>query len=433
MTPRLAPLCLLLCLAACQCGIPGAPTPVTVRVKNGLGSPIFVDATAGELGVRIQRKVGGQWSSFVEAPPCECLACDRICGGVCSCPTDESPRKVVMIPEGKTQERQWSGVVQLSGRGSCFRSPDCLAPQNPPVNETFRAQLCYALSVPGVKGVDAGTPVPGALPEEGTICTATEFQVQDQEVEVAPTEGRSCTGHVQCILPGEYCFGGACTAACPSNDFPTVGPGWQIRIPEPDNSGFFAVAQSGGRTVYTGKGTASSVSYQNGTMILRLSRPAPGGGNLVGTLYVTLPPGVAVPLTQGETLDVKVVDGSATMNPDNRAALIRSADGALLLAADSAQNGFLLSSADTAPFTVSSVENFVGCEQTECGKRLFKPTLFVSSLGDLELRPGRAAQQVVANATFNLLNVGNGSYASTRCSLTSLAPYAIANARVDGM
>jgi hypothetical protein len=40
---------------------------------------------------------------------------------------------------------------------------------------------------------------------------------------------------------------------------------------------------------------------------------------------------------------------------------------------------------------------------------------------------------VVANATFNLLNVGNGSYTTTRCSLTRLAPYAIANARADGM
>lgn len=418
--------------AACQCS-PDNPVPVTLRVKNTSADPIFVDATGGKLGLEVQRRMGGEWQSFLEQPACACQSCAEICGG-CECDAGAQP-VVLRLPAGAVQERQWGGVVQMPGVASCgslLGGVACLRPENGPVDELFRAHLCYSPSAPGFQERDAGEPAPGLLPEASLLCVDREFRIQDGIVEVSPLKGADCASHEACDLDGgvdALCFSGACTTSCPANDFPAVGASWQVYVAVPDNMGFFTVDQVGTRRTYTGSGTVGSVRYDQGTMTLQLcSAPCPPAG-ATGTLYVTLPPGYAVPFYVGEAVQVKVIDASTSDNAENRAVTIRDGAGRLLLAADTAQLGPVLSAADLAPFAVADTGEIAGCEHNNCGKRLFYATLFSGADPSVELNPGKSATVVSDGGSYQLLNVSNSGYRSTWCRLKSLMPYAILGVR----
>jgi hypothetical protein len=105
---------------------------------------------------------------------------------------------------------------------------------------------------------------------------------------------------------------------------------------------------------------------------------------------------------------------------------IRDQTGALLFAADSAQQGTLLKANDTAPFTVSFSAPLVGCRLNECGKQLNFQTRFTASASaESLLDPGKNALLTVPQGGFRLLNVANGTYATTSCKLYDIRPYAI--------
>jgi hypothetical protein len=269
-------------------------------------------------------------------------------------------------------------VVQVSGVASCgtvIGGEPCLKPENAPLDEKFRLQLCYAPSAPGVPDADAGISVPGALPSGSIECVHREFRIVDGVAEISPVRGPSCESHADCTRPDELCFSGACTSSCPAHDAPEIGGAWQVRVAEPDDQGFFSVTSNNGSDVYTGQGTASSVVYQSGTLIIRLTRPGTGGEALTGALYVSIPQAV-LPLASGDVVSVKLIDNSSDENYDNRAVVVRDADGGLLLAADAAQQGLLLTDGEVAPFSVRSGETVVACQHDDCGKRLYRETVF---------------------------------------------------------
>jgi hypothetical protein len=427
---------LLLCLAVtgCQCGSEVA-APVTLRIRNDTSQAIFVDASRDTLGLRVQRRVGPQWFSFVEAPTCACLACEAICDG-CAC-APEPPPRVQKIPPGTTIERAWSGVVQVEKTASC-RSPageiqGCLNPDVPPLDETFRLEFCYAAVVPGLGPTDGGVPVPGTIPEETRVCLHQEFMVADGLVEVRPLPPPPCTQETECAAPA-LCLEGICTTTCPAHGFPAVGGSWQVRVLEPEEQGvpgFFSRSSgAGGRQLLTGAGTLTSVRYSNGTMTLQLSRAAAPSGEHKATLALALPPQAAVPLQVGEPLTVRVVDASTSSLPDNRALTLRGEGGVLLLAADPGLLGAVLAAEDTAPFTVVPLSRTVGCEDTACGKRAFRRTEFRAGTTAVALDPGEGEEVVAASNTWHVLNISNSAYRSTSCSLKSLMPYALVNRRV---
>jgi hypothetical protein len=430
---------LLLCFAVtgCQCGT-DTPTAVTLRIHNDTSQDIFVDATDSTVGLRVQRRVGEQWFTFVEAPPCPCLACDAICDG-CTCSDAEPSRRVQKVPAGQTLEREWSGFVQVEETASC-RDPSgevqtCLEPEVPPLDETFRLELCYAASVPGIGNVGGGVPVPGVLPDESTVCVRQEFTVSDGVVEIGPEPSPPCTRDAECALPA-VCLSEVCTTTCPAHDFPAVGGSWQVRVLAPEEQGvpgFFATSTTtGNRRLSTGTGTLTSVRYSNGTMTLQLSRAAAPTGEHKASLSVALPAQASVALRVGEQLAVRLVDASTSALPENRALTLRDSAGNLLLAADPGLQGALLSSEETRPFTVASLTSTVGCEDTSCGKRSFLKTEFRAGTAVLALEPGEAQEVVAASATWYVLNLSNSAYRSTSCSLKGLMPYVLVNRRVQG-
>lgn len=418
---------LLLCLtvSGCRCS-PAQPTAVVLRLKNSLGDPLYVDETAGRHGLSLERNVNGDWIPFVETAACPCLACEQVCS--CACDLAPPPAQVREVPAGASLERSWSGVVQISSSSACngFRSDTpCLISDNAPLDETFRLHLCYANTLPlGMKAPDGGT-VAGSLSTAALTCVDKDFRPADGAVEVGPIPGLPCTSNAGCGLGSQLCLNGHCTSACPANDFPVQGGPGQLRIQEPDDQGFFTRSPSTSRTVYSGSGAVGSVLYQAGTMTLRLSRPGVGGEVLKGTVYVTLPPGFAFALSQGDLLSVKLIDASSSDNHDNRALVLRDGAGTLLLAVDTAQQGFLLEPTDTAPFRVTLNTDVVGCTQSDCGKQLFSTTRFDDGASPLDLSPGKSAVRVAAGATFQLLNVDNYRYAESSCRLKQLTPYAI--------
>lgn len=424
-------------VGACQCG-PDLATPVTFRIKNSSANPVYVDASDGRMGMKIKRRVGGEWLAFVEEPACACLACDRVCDG-CDCAEATPSPRVMKVEPGGTFEREWAGQVQVSGNGSCASSiiqgPACLRAENPPVDETFRLEFCYAPSATSAAQAEPGVPVPGALPPASVLCIERPFQVRDGVVEVNPERGADCQSHADCSGEGELCFGGGCTRACPETGYPELGGAWQVRIPEPDDQGFFTWMTEGGIERYTGSGTVGAVRYENDTMTLTLRRELPSGGTAVGTVYVTLPRGVAAPLSIGEPVSVTLIDASTDRNPDNRGIVIRGAGDVLLLAADTAQKGGLLGADLIAPLQVSrSTAEIVGCRHTECGKRLHHRTRFTfgGNAGDaqtVELEPGEVAEVVATSQTFRLANVGNARYEATHCTLDDVMPWAVVNLR----
>ena len=431
---------LLLCLVVtgCQCGGPGTPTAVTLRIRNGTSQDVFVDATDATVGLRVQRSVGEQWFTFVEAPPCPCLACDAICDGCGSCAQAEPLRRVQRIPPGATLERAWSGFVQVDQTASC-RDPagelqGCLEPEVPPLDETFRLQFCYGASVPGVGSVEEGVPVPGVIPDESTVCVQQEFTVSDGVVEVGPKPSPPCTLDTECTSPA-VCLERVCTTTCPAHDFPSVGGTWQVRVLAPEEQGvpgFFATSTgTGNRRISTGTGTLTSVRYSNGTMTLQLSRVAAPAGEYKATLSIAVPAEASVALRVGEQLAVRVVDASTSSIPENRALTLRDGAGGLLLAADPGLLGAILGPEDTKPFTVTSLPGTVGCEDTSCGKRSFLRTEFRAGTAVLALEPGDAKEVVAASATWSVINLSNSAYRSTSCSLKSLMPYVLVNRRVS--
>jgi hypothetical protein len=428
---------LLLCLAVtgCQCGT-DTPTAVTFRIRNGTSQDVFVDATDSRVGLRVQRKVGEQWYTFVEEPPCPCLACGDICDG-CTCEDDEVIRQVQKVPAGQSLERKWIGFVQVEETASCrdFSGEEqtCLEPEVPPLDETFRLELCYAASVPGVGSVEGGVPVPGVLPDESTVCVQQEFTVSDGVVEIGPKPPPPCARDAECTLPA-VCLSEVCTTTCPAHDFPAVGGAWQVRVLAPEEQGvpgFFATSTTAGnRRLSTGTGTLTSVRYSNGAMTLQLSRPAAPTGEHKASLSVAVPTQASVALRVGEQLAVRLVDASTTSIPENRAITLRDSAGNLLLAADPGLQGALLSNEDTRPFTVASLTSTVGCEDTSCGKRSFLKTEFRAGTAVLALEPGESEEVVAANATWYVLNLSNSAYRSTSCTLKSLMPYVLVNRRV---
>jgi hypothetical protein len=413
-------------LAGCRCG-PDVPTPVTLRLKNTSRGDLFVDDSDARLGLRVQRRVGGEWLSFVEAPRCACQACELVCDG-CACDAGSTEPLVRKLAAGQSLERTWPGTVQVSGTGSCSGSfvagPACLTAENPPVDETFRLELCYAPEASGAAEGDGGS-VSGTLPAASVACVTREFKPLDGVVEVSPLRGADCTAHADCKGKGELCFGGACTTACPSTGFPEVGAAWQVRVQEPNDQGFFTVAQTDAGRLYTGTGKVGSVQYQNGTMTVWLERPAVPAGTWRGAVFLTLPPGSSVPLSAGPTVVARLLDHSSATSYDDRALTFRELDGGLILAADSAQGRALLGAADTAPFSVAPGPDVVACQHDDCGKRLYYQTRFTGGPTEVLLEPGKTALSPVAGATYQLLNVADYRYESTFCPLKALSPYAI--------
>lgn len=427
---------ILLCLVltGCQCG-PEVATPVTLRIRNTSSEPLFVDATDGRMGLNVQRRVGEAWFDFVETPPCECLSCDRVCDDTCVCPKVETVRQVLKVPPGGTFEREWSGAVLADSVGSCrsdpVGGPACLKSDVPTLDERFRVRLCYANTAPGVGPTDGSAPVPGVLPESGTVCTEREFTVTDGTVELGPLPARPCQWDTEC-QGGAVCLEGVCTNSCPAHDYPAVGGAWQVYVSEPEElgvPGFFTVSFSGARRIHEGTGTLSSVRYANGSVTLQLSRPAQPSGDAKATLTATLPPDSAVPLVVGERLTVRVVDASNSSNPTNRALVVRDAEGFLLLAADPAQAVAVLGASDTQPLTVAALPSTEGCEATPCGKRVYFRTEFRAGTTVAALAPGERADFVANGASWSVLNVSNAEQRGASCPVGRRMPYVLTNRR----
>lgn len=421
-------------VAACRCG-PATPTEVTVRVKNSLTTPIWVDMSSAKLGVDLQRKLGFDWVSFSEERGCECLACDQICRG-CSC--DAGTPLVMKIAAGGLRERTWAGAIQESGSASCgaiIGGTPCLREAIPPVDETLRGELCYSLGPPPgtIDPGDAGVLLIGALSESGKLCVTRDFQVQDGVVELSPTPGASCTSHASCRADaGELCFSGGCTTSCPAGDFPAISGGWDVAVAIADDMGFFSMGTAGGNTVYTGTGTVSSAFPGPD---LYIQRPGPGGGLLTAHLTLNVPSGFLTTFNLGETVTVKVVE-VPPKERDVRAVTIRDSQGRLLFAADRAYLGPLLQPGETTPFGVSSRPDVIGCDFAICvtsSKRLYYRTGFQGATSDaggpLELAPGELATVVTGGMTYKLLNVGNQRFVSPYCTVRVQMPYVIAAQR----
>jgi hypothetical protein len=427
MRALLPVLCLGLSLAACRCG-PDEPTAVTLAVRNTDALPIYVAQGDRRLGLAVLRRVSGQWQPFAEEPLCECLACDLVCGG-CACDLRE-PALVMKLAPGQMAERVWGGVVQTASTGSCsgaiFTGPFCLRAENPPLDELFLLRLCYSPQVRGAEDAAPGVAVPGSLAEGSILCTEKTFRVEDLRVEISPSRGAACQAHPDCQGADELCFAGACTTACPDLGARLPGGSWRVFITEPTMGEFFSWTRQGELALYEGTGTVGSVRYENNIMTLQL-RTHPGAQ--AGSVSIGLPEGVAVPISVGETLQVQVVDASSRDNPENRAVVIRDAQGQLLLAADTGQQGRILADGAISPFTLSAGDEVVGCAHDECGKSLFRTWRFSSGEKTFEVAPGRLVTVVAGQASWTLVNVAHRSAPEGACFIHTLTPWVIAHER----
>lgn len=441
MKPALVPfalvtvaLALAFAAASCRCG-GDTPTPVTIRVKNTLSDGIWVDQSNSQLGVELQRNSVGQWVPFSESLPCACLSCDQVCD--CACDAGNPPPRVMKVAGGGAAERQWEGTVQQDGTATCgsfLGGKACFRPSIPSVDETFRARLCYALGPPvgTADPGDAGIPLAGRLDPGSLLCVTADFRPQDGVVELSPQVGAGCRSHAECKMDaGELCFGGACTTGCPATGFPEYGNSWFVAASLTDQ-GFFTVTTSGSTTVSEGTGTLTSATVNNGTMVLSLSRPASGGGNLLGSIYLSVPAAYFPVLFRNETLSVKVVDASTTQVRNNRALTIRDSTGKLILAMDPGLPAPILGGADTSPFSIAASSDIAGCDLQTCGKRLHFRTAFGGAAADagaaLLLDPGASSTVVTAGLTYKLLNVADNRPAPL-CSATPQVAYLAAAQR----
>ncbi len=414
----LAALFLIVSAVGCRCS-PTDPSAVTLRLKNSSNAAIFVEDTDDRLGLTVQRNVGGTWFGFDDKSTCACLSCDQVCSGACVC--DGGTRQVRKVLPGTSFERTWNGVVQVESPSGCAQS--CLSAENAPIDETFNLRLCFQHEILGVNLPDGGQ-FAIAYDNVDQTCVDKEFRIVDAVVEVGPRKGTSCTVQTDCIGIGELCLAGACTAGCPASGFPVLGAGWALRIDFGDQ-GFFTSTTDAGTSVMSGTGEITSVIYNGGTMTVRLKRLGTSGEVLTAALFVTLPMGQAAPLQQGSTVAVQVFDASRASNPENRAVVIREPAGALLFAADHAQQGTLLKATETAPFAVTFPAPVVGCRFNECGKQLFFKTRFAVSATESSVDPGKSVLLTVPQGAYRLLNVANGSFGATSCKLFDIRPFAL--------
>ncbi|MFT3835757.1 MAG: hypothetical protein QM723_02020 [Myxococcaceae bacterium] len=414
---------LLVAGAGCHCS-PSKPIPVTLRVNNSSTSPVYVNDTDGKLGLSVQRNVGGTWFSFLDTDTCSCLSCSNVCDQVCNCKDGGTPF-VRAIGPSEVESRTWTGVVQVAGSTACNGMQlDCLDPENAPGDETFNLHFCFQTQVQGIDLSDGGRGM-GTYSSQGETCEDKQFHPDDGVVEVGPFKGASCTSSAECRGGDQLCLNGSCTSGCPDNGIPMLGASWALRITPPDNQGFFNMSTDAkGRPVLQGTGTITSVTYQGQTMVVSLTEADGGTGN-TGKLYVQFPPGFAAPLVQDTHVTVTVIDASSMDDPENLAVVIRDPQGNLLLAADAAEQGAILTAADTAPFTVQWKTDVVGCAMTACGKLLYVKADIVGPGMESLIDPGSTADQVTASGTYRVLNVSSGTYQTTTCTLTDIRPYAV--------
>jgi hypothetical protein len=304
------------------------------------------------------------------------------------------------------------------------QGPACLYGENAPAGETFRARFCYAENVPALREVDAGVAVLGMLPSEGITCVEKAFRPQDGEVVVEVLAGPPCERHGDCPGAGELCLGKRCTTGCPANDYPVLGAAWRLAVDEPEDQGFFDVAEDAAGTTWLGAGTVGAVRYDSGILQLTLLKVGPLGGALPGKVRVALPPGSSVPFTLGEQVSVRVRDLTRSAGGSQRGIVIRDAAGALLLAADAAEKVPVLGASDTAPFAVDVEGEVVGCTPTDCGREQQLATRFADVDGGT-LAPGISPRVEVGGRGYRLLNVANARYAQGTCRLGRFAPYAV--------
>ncbi len=401
----------------CRCS-PATPSAVTVRVKNASRDPIFVSDTDEALGVAVQRTVAGMLYSF-EEHPCECKTCDFVCSNKCGGCADAGVSFIRRIEPGGSAERTWNGVVQVSAY-ACGQS--CLGAENAPLDETFRAHLCYTNDVSRFMGNDAGR-AEGLFPNVGVTCVDKEFRPRDGVVEVGPERGAACTTAATCFGPGELCFSGSCTAGCPLNTYPSA-PGLQVA--SITNRGFFTVSPAGGRSVATGAGTVTSATYNGTTLTVQLSRRGAASEVLTGSVQVTMPTREGPALATSAPVTVTVIDASTASNVNNRGLVVRDSNSSqLLFAADVAQLSRVLSGSDIAPFTITDGTVPTGCRTDGCGKALFVAATVNAGGPSVDIEPGERASVKAGTVTYSFVNAFDVTYAKTTCDYAVLRPYAI--------
>jgi hypothetical protein len=439
-------------LPACNCNKSGAdtPTPVTIRFTNTTSSALFIDATDTTYGMEVAPN-GASTSAppFMETLPtaCACLTCDQVCspggcpGSPCTPPTPTNPQ-VQAVAAGDSVQRDWSGVYYNNQQESCgalVGGQSCLQHTNDFPDDTFTARICYALSLPGAAGVDAGVPFPGALPTGELVCAQTSFQPQQGTVQLKPPPPVPCdvdAGTSACPA-GQLCFSGTCSSGCPASSFPAYGTaGYAVVVNSPDYSpatAFFTRADTATATTWSGSGTIDSAAYGT-TISLNFVR----SGTLKGTLSFVLPPigGGFQPagFTSGDPVAVTVIE--APPGSGNRAFVIRDNTGQLLQAVDMAYDAPILGSADTAPFTVTPLTGAIGCRSTgDTCKAIYGETRFTTPEGPAPtLPPAEFVTLTTSGANFQVTNAYNVSYrdntTGNACSSTTpLFPYVISNLR----
>jgi hypothetical protein len=411
---------LLLIVSGCRCS-PPTPQPVTFRVVNSTKSAIYVDAA--KLGLTIQRDVGGNLFAF-DDQACECRFCSNACGSFCACP-DAGVPQVRRIDPGSTAERTWSGVVNVNGFNNCATEA-CLDQLNAPLNEPFTLELCFNAQKPtGVRFDDAGVGE-GSIVQLATTCTTRQFAPQDLQVEISPARGSACTTTTDCKGKDELCFDGACTTGCPANDYPQLGSDWVLLVASPDNMGFFEQSARGSiGKQFTGTGTLTSAVYQSSSLLLSFSRPGPVAGELLtGRAQIKLPTGIGVPIATGGQVKVLLTDDGADV--PSRAFTLRDAvTDQLLFAADMAQAGRKLTTAEIAPVSIADGTTPAGCSQDSCGRKLIFPLTFANAGQSVDLLPGGQGELGTAPARYHFLNVSSGAYASTTCEVSDQRPWLI--------
>jgi hypothetical protein len=422
------------------------PTPVTLVFTNTSSDPVFIDASDTTYGLVITPQGSAVTDpAYLETlpGPCTCLSCDVICttagcqGSSCSAQLPANPLLQLLAP-GALVQRTWSGVYIQNSQESCgtlIGEQACLQQTNDFPDDTFTARICYALSVNGGQGADAGVPFSGTLPPGDLICATKDFQPQAGTVNLTPPPPGPCTAQDAGSCPaGQLCFSGLCTGSCPENDFPAYGGGYYVNVGAPSGP-FFLQSSSGANTISSGTGTLTSFSYSGGTTSLALTTDA----GLNGSVNFSLPQldaGCCLEAFHpGEILSVSVIETPPASG--NRAVVIREGTGQLVQAADMAGNGPILRPEDTAPFTVTLSVNPLGCSSVVVGcKAVYAGTLFSTPEGAVPLAvPGQLLDVTTSGANFGVLNVTDTTYQVTSsdqsacAGFTPLAPYLILNNR----
>jgi hypothetical protein len=149
-----------------------------------------------------------------------------------------------------------------------------------------------------------------------------------------------------------------------------------------------------------------------------------GSEILTAQLTLQIPPGVSVPLPAASQVSVVLVDSGGTDVPNRGLVLREAGTGRLLLAADMARGGPVLTAADTSPFALSSGTVPVGCRQDGCGKLLYFPRTLDAGVAGASLEPGARATLVVPPGTYTLLSVTDSAYAgTTTCGVAEARPW----------